>query len=223
MISTLTIHPGQEPMAEESKTHVVEVGSHGGQTPRLKNGYLYKRVLMRKKTVRCDMSRKAQRWRDEEKFLAILKKLRAQLTSPSGFIEMSRPGPKCPSCGSDDLFSKGSSWCCKKCGRQWVKYPRGQYTITGTDRPKCPSCGAGDPVSNEPNWSCKKCGRHWLKSPRGRYMISGTDRPQCPSCGSGDPVSKGLAWCCKKCGRSWMKHKLVVEPLIHSPWEVVYG
>jgi hypothetical protein len=51
-----------------------------------------------------------------------------QLEKQRGFRETSQPTqptrPNCIECGSYDVYSREPNWCCKSCGRQWLKHPR---------------------------------------------------------------------------------------------------
>lgn len=73
--------------------------------------------------------------------------------------------PPCPECGSEYVWSRGTRWVCKKCGRYFVKIPR-LKKINFKERPCCPECGAYHTISYGTDWQCGTCGRWWKKKPK---------------------------------------------------------
>ena len=73
---------------------------------------------------------------------------------------MTNRHPPCPECGTGNPISRGRSWECRNCGRQWKKRYRKGSKPNWKERGRCPSCGEMRMIKNGPNrLVCRFCGK----------------------------------------------------------------
>jgi len=113
--------------------------------------------------------------------------------------------PSCPQCSSPNPVSKGSSWKCRVCYREWQKSYRG-HVRKNLDRPSCSFCGASSDKIwvHGDRWLCSVCCKSWsrVRQPKRKDM---GERPPCPMCGAPEPISYGDRWECLRCSKTWKK------------------